>query len=398
MEILADGGVTSALGFSAGGTIAGIKPSGALDFGLLVSDQPAVSAAVFTQHAAPSACVIFNREQAKSGTTRALIVNSGNANAATGAQGLANAREMAALASERTGIPVDQIMVCSTGVIGVQLPMDLLRQATPRIPLASDGGAVFAGAIMTTDTHSKQIAVQVELEGRTITIGGCAKGAGMIHPNMATMLAFITTDAPATHGWLEGALKRCVADTFNMIDIDSDTSTNDTVLIMANGAAGGPVISGGSDAEAVEAGLKAVCEHLATEIVRDAEGGTKLITVDVTGAPDSESARKVARIIAGSLMVKTAVHGNDPNWGRIVGAAGNAGVPIDLETTTIAVGDIVVFRHGEPHPFDHASAVTHLAGASVRLLMDLGAGAGTARAWGCNMSEAYVTLNSVYTT
>jgi glutamate N-acetyltransferase/amino-acid N-acetyltransferase len=398
MDIVPDGSVTSPAGFLAGGMIAGIKASGAPDLGILASETPAAAAAVFTKHAVPSPSVILNRERVADGVARAIVVNSGCANAATGQQGLANAREMARLLATKLEIPEDEALAASTGVIGVQLPMDLIRVAIPTLPLSSNGGHDFARAIMTTDTRPKEIAVRVAEGGRRFTIAGCCKGAGMIHPNMATMLAFVTTDAPVDQAWLRRCLQRVVDLTFNMIDVDGDMSTNDTVLVLANGQAGGSPIIGGADGVALERGLLAVCEHLAKEIVRDAEGSTKVIEVIVTGGPTAESAKGIAREIAGSLMVKTAVHGNDPNWGRIFGSAGNAGFPLDADRITIAIGRHTVFRQGAPVEYDHPAAVEHLKGSDVTISVDLGIGSHDARAWGCNLSEEYVTLNSVYTT
>jgi glutamate N-acetyltransferase/amino-acid N-acetyltransferase len=397
MEIIPDGSVTSPRGFVAGAAAAGIKASGALDLGILASTAPATAAAVFTTHALPSPAVILARERIAAGRARAIVVNSGNANAATGAAGLADAREMARLLASRLGIAEEEALVASTGVIGIPLPMDLLRAAIPAIPLSADGGHAFARAIMTTDNWPKERAVRLAIDGRTVTVGGCAKGAGMIHPKMATMLAFLTTDAPAEPRWLDAALRRVVDDTFNMIDVDGDMSTNDTVLLLANGEAGGAPIVGGAAADALEAALRAVAEDLAKEIVRNAEGASKLIEVRVEGAPSREAARAIARTVASSLMVTTAVHGHDPNWGRIYGAVGNAGVPVEGERLAIAIGDVPVFA-GAPLNFDAAAAIAHLKGSDVRIAIDLGLGTARATAWGSNLSEEYVTLNSVYTT
>ena len=396
--VLTSGGVTSPAGFLAGGVAAGIKASGALDLGILASERPALVAAVFTQHALPAPPVVLTRERVARGRARAVIVNSGNANAATGAAGLADARAMARLLAERLSIPEEEALVASTGIIGVRLPLAAIAAAVPQLPLAPDGGHAFARAILTTDTRPKEAAVRLALPGRTVTIGGCAKGAGMIHPNLATMLAFFTTDAPLDLAWLQATFRQAVDDTFNLIDVDGDTSTNDTVLLLANGLAGGPPIAGGEDGALFAAGLRRLAEHLARAIVQDAEGATKLIEVRVSGAPSRAVARAIARTVASSLMVKTAVHGNDPNWGRIYGAAGNAGVPIDERRLTIAIGNVLVFRHGQPQDYNHPAAVAALQGSEVVIALDLGAGSAAATAWGCNLSEQYVTLNSVYTT
>ncbi|GIW08547.1 MAG: arginine biosynthesis bifunctional protein ArgJ [Dehalococcoidia bacterium] len=305
---------------------------------------------------------------------------------------------MARLLAARLGIPEDEALAASTGVIGVPLPMDLLRAAIPSVPLSPDGGHDFARAIMTTDAWPKERAVRLIIDGRTVTVGGCAKGAGMIHPNLATMLAFLTTDAPAESGWLAGALRRVADATFNMIDVDGDMSTNDTVLVLANGQAGGSLIAGGAAGDALEGALRAVAEHLAKEIVRNAEGASKLIEVRVVGAPSREAARGVARTVASSLMVTTAVHGNDPNWGRIYGAIGNAGIPIDADRLAITIGEVRVFEAGAPIAYHAPTAIDHLKGADVLITIDLGLGDEQATAWGSNLSEDYVTLNSVYTT
>jgi glutamate N-acetyltransferase/amino-acid N-acetyltransferase len=399
MNVLDNGSVTSAKGYQAGGYAAGIKATeGAPDLAILISDIEATVAATFTTIALPSPAVTVNRERIGGARGRGVVVNSGNANAATGNPGKRDAAEMARLLAERLGVAEELAYVCSTGVIGVPLPMEKLRAGIPQVPLKADGGHDFARAIMTTDTVQKEIAVEVETDGRTITIGGCCKGAGMIHPNMATMLAFITTDAPVEADFLQSALRRAVADSFNMIDIDGDMSTNDTVLLFANGAAGGPAISGGAAAAAFEEGLAAVCKHLATSIVRDAEGGTKLIEVRVTGAKGEDDARAGARKVAQSLMVKTAIHGHDPNWGRIFAAVANVDIALDFEAMTIKIGDYLVFAGGAPQPYDHVAAVAYLKGEDVLITIDIGLGTATATAWGSNLSEEYVTLNSVYTT
>ena len=276
--------------------------------------------------------------------------------------------------------------------------MDLIRAAAPKVDVAPDGGPKFARAIMTTDTVQKEVAATFTIDGTTITIGGCCKGAGMIHPNMATMLAFVTTDAAVDSAFLQDAVQLAAAASFNMIDIDGDMSTNDTLMVFANGAAGGAVISDGDSGDQFVAALTSVCQELAKKIVRDAEGATILIEVQVDSASDLTSARKVARGIAQSLMVKTAVHGHDPNWGRIMASAGQVGVPLNADTIEIRVGPHVVYTNGGPAKYDHAGAVDYLKQETVTLSMSLGDGDASATAWGCNLSEEYVRLNSVYTT
>jgi glutamate N-acetyltransferase/amino-acid N-acetyltransferase len=333
------------------------------------------------------------------GFATGVIVSSGNANAATGPQGLVDARAVAALLAARAGVPEAQALVCSTGVIGVPLPVDKIREALPRIVDAPDGGGAFAEAIMTTDTRDKQHAVEIEIGGVPVRVGGCAKGAGMIHPNMATMLAFLTTDATITPALLQATLRQSVDATFNMIDVDGDKSTNDTVLLFANGAARAPEISAASENHArFAAAVREVCERLAVAIVADAEGGDTVFAVHVSGAASLPQARAVARRISSSLLVKTAVHGGDPNWGRIMAAAGDAGHPVDPAAMLIAIGGHVVYADGTPREFDRAAASADMKRDRVSLSVSLGSGPAEATAWGCNLSEGYVTFNSAYTT
>jgi glutamate N-acetyltransferase / amino-acid N-acetyltransferase len=328
------GGVTAPRSFRAAGTAAGIKANGGLDLALLVSDAPAQAAAVFTTNRAIAAPVVVSREHlARSGgATRAIVVNSGCANACTGEDGLRAAREMATETARLVGCPEEQVLVASTGVIGVALPMEKIRSGLPATFAALGSGAPDAGlaarAIMTTDPFPKESAAQVAIGGLDVRIGGMAKGSGMIEPMMATMLGFVTTDAAVPKGLLERALRAAVDDTFNAITVDGECSTNDCVMLVANGASGAVVDE--SSYPAFLAALTAVCRELALGIVRGGEGATKLVTVTVTGGATSADARRAAKAIANSLLVKTAIHGGDPNWGRLIAVAGRAGVAFEL--------------------------------------------------------------------
>ncbi|MGH2602522.1 MAG: bifunctional glutamate N-acetyltransferase/amino-acid acetyltransferase ArgJ, partial [Dehalococcoidia bacterium] len=330
---------------------------------------------------------------------RAIVVNAGCANVATGAQGMADAEEMTRLAAALAGCAAGDVAVCSTGVIGRPLPMERIREGIERIELRPDGGADLARAIMTTDTRPKGIAAAAELDGHRYTTGGIAKGSGMIHPDMATMFGFLTADAPLTPTFADAVLRRVVDRTFNMVSVDNDTSTSDTVLLLANGAAEGPPIEDGTPAaEAFEAALNAVALHLAREIARDGEGATKLIEVRITGAANPEEARAAARTITASPLMKSAVYGNDPNWGRVMMAIGRSGAFIDLDRASVRIGDMTMYADGRPHEPDGAAVRAALAGPDVVIAADLGAGPHVAIAWGCDLTENYVRINADYTT
>ena len=392
----AEGAVTRAQGFSACGFTAGIKESGLPDLAMLVSDRPATAAAVYTQNQSTAAPVHVSKVHTKNGSLRAVVVNSGNANCATGEQGMADAREMTQLAAERVGCIAEDVFVNSTGIIGHYLPMELLRSGIPQLEPRADGGAEFARAIMTTDTFAKEAVSTFESDGVTYTIGGCAKGAGMIHPDMATMLAFFTTDAPIGVDDLDSAFRYAMDRSFNMVTVDGDTSTNDSSVILANGAAGGPALSGpGLDAFA-EA-LLDVSTRVAKMMARDGEGATKRISMTVSGAKSWSDARDVARTIVVSPLLKAALSKYDPNWGRILMAAGRAGVPYDLDRVRIWISDLCVFDGTATGvPEEEASAKTQ--GDEVFLRMDLGQGAAEATAWGCDLTEEYVRFNADYVT
>ena len=359
IDIIAGGGVTSPQGFCAGATYAGIKKKSkdVLDLGILYSEVSCTAAAVFTTNKIKAAPVLLNRQKLQqTGKARAVIINSGCANACTGDQGMANAEATADLLAKSLGISASEVMVCSTGVIGVQLPMDKIQEGINCIALSQEGGHDLARAMMTTDTRPKEIAVKVKSGQDEFTIGGVAKGAGMIHPDMATMLCFLTTDAAVEPAFLDLSLKKAVDSTFNMISVDGDTSTNDTVMIMANGLAGNKAISQSSDsAVPFQEALEQVCLYLAKAIARDGEGATRLIEVRVNGAASLEDARSAARTIAASSLVKTAVHGCDPNWGRIIAAAGRSGAELDPEKADVFIENMCLLKSGAPQPFDKKS-------------------------------------------
>jgi len=395
-----DGGVTFAAGFTAGAVYAGIKTPGPekLDLAILSSDRPAVLAGIFTRNAFCAAPVVVSRERVATRRARAVIVNAGNANACTGEQGLTDAREMAALAAAKIDGDPSEVVVASTGVIGVPMEMDKIRAGVDEIEFVADGGTRFSRAIITTDTHPKTAGAELELGGRTVRIGGAAKGAGMIHPNMATLLAFVTTDAAVDPEFLQAALSKAGADSFNMISVDGDTSTNDTLVVLANGAAGNPVVTGGADGEAFTAALTYVCGELAKAIVSDGEGATRLIKVEVRGAASDSDARDAARSVVRSSLVKAAVYGGDPNWGRVLCAIGYSGAQVDPMAVDLFVGDVQLVKAGAPVPGCREAAGPVMKEKEVAFVADLHVGDAGATAWGCDLTEAYVVENSAYTT
>jgi glutamate N-acetyltransferase/amino-acid N-acetyltransferase len=396
------GGVTTPRGFRAAGVSAGIKANRGLDLALLVSDLPAQAAAVFTTNLAIAAPVVVSREHlARSGgTTRAVIVNSGCANACTGDEGLQVAREMATETARLVGCPTEQVLVASTGVIGVSLPPEKIRSGVPAAftALGNDiaQGALAARAIMTTDPFPKESATEISIGGREVRIGGMAKGSGMIEPMMATMLGFVTTDASVPKALLDRALREAVNDTFNAITVDGECSTNDCVMLLANGASG--VSIDDSSYPAFVAGLTAVCRELALGIVRGGEGATKLVKVVVTGGASSDEARKAAKAIANSLLVKTAIHGGDPNWGRLIAVAGRAGVAFELSRAAVLIGPTVLFKNGKPYDEAAPEAAEYLKGKDLTVSVDLGAGSAASTVWTCDLSAEYVRINADYRT
>lgn len=394
------GAVTAAQGYRAGVTTAGIKESARTDLGLLVSESVATAAAMFTQNVAKAAPVLLDQEHIREHRIRAVIVNSGNANAATGARGLADARRTAEATAQHVRCEPREVFVLSTGIIGQFLPMEKIAAAIPGLRPEAEGGAAFARAMLTTDTFAKEARMRFACNGRRYTVGGCAKGAGMIHPDMATMLAVLTTDAPISAAVLKRELRVAVERSFNMISVDGDTSTNDTVVILANGAGGGAEIDG-RDAEAVRAfgaALGAVCRKLAIDIAKDGEGATKLIEATVSGARTWSEARQVARSIVRSPLLKAALSKGDPNWGRALMAAGNAGVAFDLGKTQLWMGETLLFAEGSTVGVPEAEAAKAVSGESIRIRIDLGQGREGATAWGCDLTEEYVRFNADYVT
>lgn len=405
------GGVTAPRGYRAAGIAAGLKPSGLPDLALILSDVEAIAAGVFTTSHVRAACVDYCRQrlQAKA-SAYAILCNAGQANAATGEQGWRDALESANALSQALNIPADSILLASTGVIGQRIRMDALLSGIPQlVAAASDTGSDSAAqAIVTTDLVTKTIALETTIDDRPVRVGGICKGSGMIHPNMATLLAFVTCDAAVSTSLWQQMLSRAADKSFNQITVDGDTSTNDTLIALANGQSRTAAITEmGPEAEKLEAMLTAVCQYMAKSIARDGEGATCLIEVQVTGAPDDKAARQIAKTIVGSSLVKSAVFGRDPNWGRIAAAAGRAGVPFEQENLRIQLGDFLLMENGQPLAFDRAAASAYLkqaaAGAylkedTVLISVGVGNGSGTGKAWGCDLSYDYVKINAEYTT
>jgi glutamate N-acetyltransferase/amino-acid N-acetyltransferase len=400
-QTITDGSVTSAQGFRAAALAAGIKASGKPDLGIWAADVECVTAATFTPNKFPAAPVILSRQRiaTSDGRAQAVVFNAGNANACNGEQGLGDAHEMSRLAGEKLGISPDLVLVASTGIIGVPMPMERVRQGIPRLELRPDAGHAAAQAIMTTDTRPKEAAIALEIGGKEVRIGAMTKGVGMIHPNMATMLAFIGTDANLDKVFARATLKRVVDRTFNMITVDGDTSTNDSCFLLANGLSGAPTLDGSSaDAERFSEALAAVCSDLARKMAADGEGASKLLQVDVTGAASEADARAAARAVVGSSLVKAALHGEDPNWGRVFAAVGNSSAQVDASRAALWIGSVQVARDGIGTGASKGEARAQMHGAEVQMRVDLGLGSSEARAWGCDLTEAYVVENSSYST
>jgi glutamate N-acetyltransferase/amino-acid N-acetyltransferase len=396
--LIPSGSVTSASGFLAGAVHAGIKSEDELDLAILCSEVPCKAAGVFTTSQIKSAPVILSQKHIAKKRAQAIVVNSGCANACLGGQGRADARGMANLAAAKLGISPEEVLIASTGIIGVPLPMDKIRTGIPKIKPTREGGHDFCRAIMTTDTRTKELAVHVDSKGTEFTIGGVVKGIGMIHPNLATMLCFIATDAVVSADFLPAALQKAVDCSFNMVSIDGDTSPNDCVFLLANGLAGNEAIDFDNGDDFQEA-LTAVCTHLAKSMARDGEGATKLIEIIVEGAEDQAGARQAARTIAGSPLVKAAIHGNDPNWGRIVAAVGRSRARVREDRLDVYLNDVCVMKQGCPTPFDKEEVKSALSNSdNVLIRLSLNLGDGQATAWGCDLSEEYVRINSRYST
>lgn len=405
------GGVTAPKGYRAAGITAGLKPSGLPDLALIVSDVEAIAAGVFTTSQVRAACVDYCRQHLhKKASARAILCNAGQANAATGEQGWQDALASAKALGEALNIPSDSILLASTGVIGQRIRMDALLSGIPTLveSLSDTGSDAAAKAIVTTDLVTKSIALETIIDDRPVRVGGICKGSGMIHPNMATLLAFVTCDAAVSTSLWQQMLSRAADKSFNQITVDGDTSTNDSLIALANGQSRTAAITEmGPEAEKLEAMLTAVCQYMAKSIARDGEGATCLIEVEVTGAPDDKAARQVAKTIVGSSLFKSAVFGRDPNWGRIAAAAGRAGVPFDQENLRIQLGDFLLMENGQPLVFDRPAASAYLKQAAageylkkdtVAISVCIGNGAGTGKAWGCDLSYDYVKINAEYTT
>ena len=395
MKNVNGGTVTSPQGFLAGATNASIKTKGGLDLGILCSESPCVAVGMFTINKVKAAPVVWSQGRVAGGKAQAIVVNAGCANACTGEPGMEDAAEMAKLAAKKLKLKVEDVLVASTGVIGQRLPMERIAAGLKDISLSVDGGHELARAIMTTDTFPKEIAVAAD-DG-SFTIGGIAKGAGMIHPNMGTMLCFIATDASVDRAVLDKALRQAVDVSFNMVTIDGDTSPNDTVVILANGKAG-RVESGTKAEKEFQAALTEVCTYLARCIARDGEGATKLIEVRVEKAFSLADARAAARTIVGSPLVKAAVHGCDPNWGRIIAAVGRSGCEFDEVKIDLFLNNICVVRGGVAHYFDRKEVSLLMSGTEVSVQVSLNLGEWQATAWGCDLSAEYVSMNAEYST
>ena len=396
-----EGGVTAPAGFRASGLHCGIKANGKPDLSLIVSDAPATAAGVFTVNLAKAAPVSLCQDHLASsnGRASAIITNSGCANACTGPQGVADAKEMAQLASAALGCREDYVLVASTGVIGVNLKMDKIRAGVAQATalLAADGGAAAARAIMTTDPFPKEYAVEVQTEFGSFRVGGMAKGSGMIEPRMATMLGYLTTDAMVEPVMLSRALTEASRYTFNAITVDGEPSTNDCVFALANGASNVEINE--NLYPALFEGFRAVAHELALGIVRGGEGATKLIAINVTGASSDSDAWMAARAIANSPLVKTAVHGGDPNWGRLVAAAGRSGAAFVLDGARVQIGSLVLFENGRPYDELAPKAADYLQGKDISIEVNLGTGGShIATVWTCDLSAEYVKINAEYRT
>ena len=399
-------GVTTPAGFHAGATACGIKASGRSDLAVLAAEDEAPAAAVFTTNRVAGAAVRVSREHLqRRRTMRGVVASSGNANTCTGARGVADAREILRLAAGTLGCDAEALLIAQTGVIGRPLPMEKVRAGIPKacaaLAAGPDADAAFAGAILTTDTRPKQAGVRLDLAGRTVTVAGATKGVGMIEPHLATTLGFLTTDAAVAPDHLQAMLSRAVEGSYNALTVDGHPSTSDTVTLLASGDAfegAEPVAPGSPEAGRLEQALSAVCADLAYQIADDAEGGTKVIAVRVTGAATADEARAAARAVANSPLVKCAFFGGDPNWGRIVSAAGAAGITSGPETMRLALGDVVVFEAGAGVKADADRLACVMAAHDIAVHLDLGAGEAEARCLTCDLSPDYVRINAEYTT
>lgn len=399
MEILEHGSVTSPRGFTAAAVAAEIKYVGRNDLAIVYSKVPAQAAAVYTLNRFKAAPLQVTEQNIANGVAQAIVVNSGIANAGMGSEGMMQARQMSDWAAEALGIAKDNVVVASTGVIGMPLPMEKVQAGIEKASkvLYADGGHDAARAIMTTDTVCKEMAVQLRISDKVVTIGTMAKGSGMIHPNMATMLGFITTDVNIDQKALQAAFKANIDDSFNMVSVDGDTSTNDMVAILANGQAGNDLLTEESpDFPAFKQALRDICIAMAQKIAGDGEGATKLVECTVTGAATMQDARLAAKAIIASSLVKTAIYGNDANWGRIACAAGYSGAQFDPNKVNIFIGDVQVAKDGMGLQFDETKATETLKQKKVKILVEFNLGDVSATAWGCDLTYDYVKINADY--
>ena len=400
IKINKKGDICSPKGFLSGSIFSGIKSPGQdkRDIGIIYSESDCISAGTFTQNSVVSPSVTWTKDITSNGNVRAIVANSGCANCAVGEQSLIDAKEMASIAANSLGIDQKEVAVASTGIIGVELPMALMRKFIPEIKMSKKDGNGFARSILTTDTKTKEISVSFEIDGTEINVAGVAKGSGMIHPNMATMLAFITSDIDIEKSALQKILKNSVNKSFNQISVDGDQSTNDTVLLLANGMAKNKKINTENDSKKFIEALDIVCTFLAQEIAKDGEGNTRLIEATVTGAKTEEDAMLASRFIVTSNLVKTAVYGRDPNWGRIIMALGASQIPLDESKIEIFVNDIQIVSEGIAISYNHQSIVIAMGEELIRFKINLNIGSESGVAWGSELTEEYVVFNSAYTT
>ncbi|MBJ6361944.1 bifunctional ornithine acetyltransferase/N-acetylglutamate synthase [Paenibacillus sp. GCM10012307] len=403
-KVVPEGSITTPKGFTAGGLHCGLKKTTRHDLGAILCEVPAAAAGVYTLNRVQAAPIKVTKDSiANGGTLRAVLVNSGNANACTGKQGEEDAFQMRKSFADAAGVSEQEVAVASTGVIGELLKMDRVLDGIAGLPQRLGGTTSasedFCQAILTTDLVQKMVCVSVEVDGKTVHVAGAAKGSGMIHPNMATMLGFVTTDVNIGRSSLQQLLGKATDLTFNMITVDGDTSTNDMLVAMASGLAGNHELTPSHpDYAAFAAALQYVCEVLAKAIARDGEGATKLIEVQVEGAESNRSARAIAKTIIGSSLVKSAVFGADANWGRIIAAAGRAGEPLNPDTVDIYLGEIETLKQSRPVVFDEDAALEYLKGDTVVIRVHLHLGEGQAIGWGCDLTYDYVRINAAYRT
>lgn len=405
MKILENKSISDVQGFKAAGIVAGLKQSGKKDLALIYSEKKAVAAATFTTNKVKAAPVLLNMEYIKNENTQAIIINSGQANACTGKNGFEDSKTIAEITAAELGLDPKEVLQASTGVIGVSIPMDIMKEGIKKICSlkSEEGGKDAAQAIMTTDTKSKEITVEIVLDGKKVLISGMAKGSGMIKPNMATMLSFVVTDANISKAMLNKAVKESVADSYNMISVDGDTSTNDTMICLANGAAENKLIdSENEEFKVFKEALDFVNKELAKKMARDGEGATKLVEVEVINAQDIESAKLCAMSVVSSNLVKAALFGSDPNWGRIVCAVGYSGGEFDPDKVDVhfrsSVGEIKVFEKGMNVHFDEKLASEILDQEKIVIHINLNQGEYSAKAWGCDLTYKYVEINGEYRT